>query len=108
MKKGEIWTVELPSSEGREQAGSRPALILSDPEASTIIIVPFTSNIQALRFPHTVEVEATKKNGLSDISIALVFQVRAIDRKRLKQKLGEIEEVKQKEIDAFLRKLMRL
>ena len=108
MKKGELWLVELPSVNSHEQGGTRPALIISDPEANTVVILPFTSNVQALRFPHTVEVNSSKRNGLTELSIALVFQVRAIDRKRLKIKVGEIEEGKMKEIDILLKKLLQL
>ena len=55
MKKGEIWLVELPSTNGREQKGKRPVIILSETEADIAIIIPFTSNLQALRFPNTIE-----------------------------------------------------
>lgn len=108
MKKGEVWNVELPSPEGHEQTGTRPALILSEPEANTVIIVPFTSNIQALRFLHTIEIEPTKENGLLELSIALVFQVRAIDKKRLKEKVGDLEQEKLREIDAILKTILKL
>ncbi len=65
MKKGEIWIVEFPALNGHEQAGTRPVIIMADTEANISIIIPFTSNIQALRLPHTIEVEASKENGLS-------------------------------------------
>ncbi|MBI2581466.1 type II toxin-antitoxin system PemK/MazF family toxin [Candidatus Woesearchaeota archaeon] len=51
MKKGEIWLVELPTTNGHEQEGYRPAMVLAEAEANIAIIVPFTSNLQALRFP---------------------------------------------------------
>ncbi|MBW8048876.1 MAG: type II toxin-antitoxin system PemK/MazF family toxin [Cytophagales bacterium] len=91
MKKGEIWLIEIPPVNGREQRGTRPALILSVLEANIVIILPFTSNLQALRFPHTIEIKLSNKNGLNSNSIALVFQIRAIDKKRLKNKIGTLE-----------------
>ena len=90
MKKGEIWLVELPSANGHEQVGTRPSILLAETEANIAVIVPFTSNLQALRFPHVREVRPSEKNGLSAISVALVFQIRAVDRKRLKKKTGEL------------------
>ncbi|MAE13914.1 hypothetical protein CMO92_05080, partial [Candidatus Woesearchaeota archaeon] len=42
MKKGEIWTVELPSKEGHEQSGKRPALVLTKPNTNMVIVAPLT------------------------------------------------------------------
>jgi len=107
MKKGEIWLVELPSADGREQVGSRPAIILAETEVVNIII-PLTSNIQALRFPHTIEIKPSKKNNLDSISVGLVFQIRALDKKRFKSKLGELDEKNLKEADIMLKKMLNL
>ena len=108
MKKGEIWLVELPFANGHEQAGTRPALILAETDANIAIVIPLTSNLQALRFLNAIEVKPTAENGLPEISIALVFQVRAIDKKRLKHKIGELENSVLKEIDSSLIKILRL
>src|SRR3989338_6987668 len=91
MKKGEIWLVEIPETNGHEQTGKRPVIILADTESNIAIIIPFTSNIQALRFPHTIEVKPSKEDGLTAESVALIFQIRAIDKKRLKSKIGNLE-----------------
>ena len=108
MHKGEIWLVEFPSSDGHEQAGTRPVIVLADTESNIAIVVPLTSNVQALRFPHVIEVKPSQKNGLSASSIALVFQVRALDKRRLKKQIGTLEESVLKELDIFLRKMLRL
>lgn len=108
MKKGEIWLVELPSTDGYEQAGKRPVIVLVETEANIAIIIPFTSNLQALRFPNTIEVRPSKINGLTDISIALIFQVRAIDKRRLKTKLGNLEGSIIKDVDSKLKKILVL
>ena len=107
MKKGEIWLVELPSADGREQVGSRPAIILAETEVVNIIL-PLTSNIQALRFPHTIEIKPSKKNNLDSISVGLVFQIRALDKKRFKNKLGELDDKNLKEADTMLKKMLNL
>jgi mRNA-degrading endonuclease toxin of MazEF toxin-antitoxin module len=60
MARGDIVLVNLPETvvAGREQTGSRPALVVHDDATedilSVIMIVPFTSNLTAQRFPHTV------------------------------------------------------
>jgi mRNA interferase MazF len=108
MKKGEIWLVELPTTNGHEQEGYRPAMVLAEAEANIAIIVPFTSNLQALRFPDAIEVKPSNGNGLSAISVALIFQVRAIDKKRLKTKIGELETQLIKNLDAILKRLLSL
>lgn len=108
MKKGEIWLVDLPSSNGHEQAGTRPVLMLVETEANIAVVIPFTSNLQALRFPHTLEIKPSKASGLTVLSAALIFQVRAIDKRRLKRKIGELEEATLKEIDSMLKRMLRL
>ena len=108
MIKGEIWLVEIPETNGHEQKGKRPVVILAHTESNIVIIVPFTSNIQALRFPHTIDIEPTKENGLSMKSVALIFQIRAIDKKRLKTKIGTLEIVMLKRIDNMLWKLLQI
>ena len=108
MKKGEIWLVDIPDSNGHEQIGTRPVIVLSEAEANITVIIPFTSNLQALQYPHTLEVRPSKTNALDTISVALVFQIRAIDKKRLKSKMGILEDSILKEVENMLRKLLHL
>jgi len=61
-----------------------------------------------LRFLHTIEIKSSKINGLTSISVALVFQIRAIDKTRLKKKIGELEETKLKEMNIILKKMLGL
>ena len=87
MKKGEIWTIDLPNSSGTEQMGNRPTVIIAEVDANIAIIIPFTSNLQALRYSNTLLVEPSEKNGLKLESILLLFQIRAIDKNRILKKL---------------------
>lgn len=68
MKIGAVHWVELPARGGHAQAGRRPAIIVQNPAVSaklpTVLIVPLTSQQDALRFPGTVLVEADAKNKL--------------------------------------------
>ncbi len=108
MKKGEMWLVEFPSTDSHEQSGTRPVIIISETEANIVLVIPLTSNLQALRFPHTLEIKPSKLNGLNAVSVGLAFQLRAIDKKRLRTKIGEIEESILKRIDVLLKMLLGL
>ncbi|MCH8014412.1 MAG: type II toxin-antitoxin system PemK/MazF family toxin [Candidatus Dadabacteria bacterium] len=87
---------------------TRPSIVLSETEANITIIIPFTLNLQALRFPSTIEIKPSEQNGLTDISVALVFHMRAIDNKRMIRKIGVLEESTLKEVDTMLRKILIL
>ena len=84
---------ELPQS-GREQSDRRPAVAveaeLPGIDLPIVMVVPFTSNLAALRFPYTVRIEVSPHNGLTKPSVALCFQLRAIDRKRVVGKAGTL------------------
>ncbi len=89
MKPGDLYWVELPARGGHAQAGRRPAIIAQQPSnLPTILIVPLTSQQDALRFPGTVLVEASKENGLRSDSVALVFQLTATDKRHIATRLG--------------------
>jgi len=108
MEKGEIRIVKLPTSDGHEQYGTRPAIILADTDDSIAMVVPFTSNTQALKFPNTLEIEPNPQNGLDQKSIALIFQTRAIDEKRIHNKIGKLKQQNTKKIDNKLKNILKL
>ncbi|MCX5817685.1 MAG: type II toxin-antitoxin system PemK/MazF family toxin [Proteobacteria bacterium] len=94
MDFGDIYLVEIPGSGGHEQQGFRPAIIVQTSEnidkIPTVLIIPFTTQIKAANFPFTFVIDPDSTNNLSSKSVALVFQLRAIDKKRLKNKLGKL------------------
>jgi mRNA interferase MazF len=109
MTIGEIHWVELPDSGGREQAGRRPAILQNDMYAAslpTVLVVPLSSAIAALRFPGTALIKADNRSGLRTDSVALVFQLRAIDRGRIREKIGVVSESEVGEIRSELGKLL--
>ena len=108
MKKGEIWLVELPSSNGHEQTGTRPAIILSEEITNIAIVIPLTSNTQALKFPYTIELKPTKRNGLLTNSVALIFHIRGIDKKRIIKNIGQVEEISLQEIERSIKRLLKI
>ena len=99
MVRGDIVIVSLPvpaRRAGSEQTGYRPAVVIQSDATSThlptTLIVPFTSKLRALRFPHTFRVNPSPQNGLEADSVLLVFQLRAIDKSRLERTVGQLEE----------------
>jgi len=89
---GDIHWIELPAAMGHEQSGRRPAVIVQDKAAAKILpvvlVVPLTTATSTLRFPGTVQIQPDSDNGLSQPSIALVFQLRAVDRRRIGGRTG--------------------
>jgi mRNA interferase MazF len=92
MKRGEVWRVRLPSTPGHTQAGERPAIIVQGDSfirsLPTVLIVPLTSTSAALRFAGTLFVPPDSQNGLTMPSVALVFQLSAVDKRNCLQRLG--------------------
>ena len=110
MRIGEIHWVELPDAGGREQSGRRPAIILQENgyagSLPTVLVIPLSSAIAALRFPGTAPIKANETSGLRTDSVALVFQLRAIDRGRIKDAIGNVSESELDEVRLELAKLL--
>lgn len=109
MARGDILLVGLPESDKREEKGNRPAIAVQTDIATSpmLMIVPVTSSLGALRFPFTVRIEPSEQNGLSLPSVAMVFQLRAIDRKRIIQKIGELELQYLTQVDAEIWQMLK-
>ncbi len=94
MNVGDLFWVEFPAGAGRAQAGRRPALIAQAAAVSTqlptVLLIPLSTQLDALRFPGTVLVETDADNNLRRPSVALVFQLSVIDRRFFSQRLGRI------------------
>lgn len=111
MQEGEIYFVEIPLSGGHEQAGLRPAIIAQAAgleKLPTVLIVPLTSKLKASDFPFTFLIEPDKINNLDVTSVALVFQLRAIDKRRLENKIGRIGEAKLELLKQNMKEIMGL
>jgi mRNA-degrading endonuclease toxin of MazEF toxin-antitoxin module len=96
MKVGDIHWVEFPSGGGHTQTGRRPAIVAQDASATehlpTILMVPLTTQLSALRFPGTVLVDVDQENGLRRPSVAMVFQLTVVDQRFLGSRMGRISE----------------
>lgn len=108
MKKGEVWFVEIPTSQGHEQYGLRPVIIFSQPEANVVAIIPFTTNIKYNSLRHSLLIKPSLTNGLREDSIALIFQIRVIDREKFKRKIGTIENATIEKINKALKEFLEL
>jgi mRNA-degrading endonuclease toxin of MazEF toxin-antitoxin module len=88
---GEVRWVELAARGGRAQTGRRPAIVLqSITTLPTTLVVPLTSQLDALRFPGTVLVENDAVNALRRTSVALVFQLTAVDNRFIMDSIGTV------------------
>jgi mRNA interferase MazF len=102
LKRGEIWWADLGAYRPREQTGRRPVIIWQSDiltrALQSILVVPLTTNLDRARLAGTAMIEATE-NGLSQTSVALAFQMRAIPQDCLLDRirnltvdeLGELE-----------------
>ena len=95
MKPGDIYWIEFPAGEGHEQQGRRPAVMLQDENYASklplAIVLPITGALGATRFAGTMGVEPDYTNRLQKSSVILVFQVRAVDRNMVKNRIGSIQ-----------------
>lgn len=107
MKNGEIWLVDLSDAKGHEQRGERPALIMGSANG-LIVVIPFTTTLSTVRFSHTYSITPTSHNGLSGESVALVFQIVALDRNRFIHKIGNIAEQQWQAIASLVKDLLNL
>lgn len=109
MKRGDVWRVRMPAVPGHTQAGERPAIIVQDDSFNftlpTVLIVPFTSTRRTSRFPGTLLVQPDQQNGLASPSVALVFQLSALDRQNCLHHLGELDTATLDQIFALLDQL---
>lgn len=93
MKQGEIWYANLNPSNGSEQAGFRPVVIVSgnllNELLPVVIVMPLTTKVK--RYKSNPILQPTKSNGLKDVSEMLVFQIRSVSKDRLVERIGNIE-----------------
>jgi len=109
MKKGEVWRVRIPFAPGHAQAGERPAIVILNDSViaalPTVLIVPFTSTVGATRFPGTLLVQPDSQNGLNTPSVALVFQLRTLDKRDFLYRIGILDTQTLDQVLALLKQL---
>lgn len=108
--RGEIWLVGLDPTKGREQAGMRPALVVSvdifnHGAAELVVVIPVTSKAKGI--PLHVEVTAPE-GGLTMTSFVKCEDVRSISTSRLVRRLGKVSVQTVESVEDRLRILLGL
>lgn len=94
VKRGEIYYADLSPVVGSEQGGIRPVLIVQNDvgnrHSPTVIAAAITSRLDKAKLPTHISLEAASC-GLQKDSIVLLEQIRTIDKKRLKDRMGALD-----------------
>jgi len=94
VKRGDIYYADLSPVVGSEQGGLRPVLIVQNDTGNkhspTVIAAAITSQINKARLPTHIELEA-KSYGLTRDSVVLLEQIRTLDKRRLKERMGKLD-----------------
>lgn len=94
IKRGEIYYADLSPVVGSEQGGVRPVLIVQNDvgnkHSPTVIAAAITSQKEKAKLPTHIELSAYGC-GLAKDSVVLLEQIRTIDKKRLKERMGELD-----------------
>lgn len=106
IKRGDIFYADLSPVVGSEQGGVRPVIVIQNNVGNkyspTIIIAAITSQINKARLPTHVEISAPHF-GLPKDSVVLLEQIRTIDKKRLREKIGRFNDEMMNQIDEGLK-----
>ncbi len=96
VKRGDIFYADLSPVVGSEQGGTRPVLVVQNDVGNkyspTVIAAAITSKINTAKLPTHSEIDAARY-GLNKDSVILLEQVRTIDKRRLREKIGRLDEV---------------
>lgn len=102
VKRGDIYYADLSPVVGSEQGGMRPVLIVQNDTGNrhspTVIAAAITSQINKARLPTHIEL-AAKNYGLTRDSVVLLEQIRTIDKKRLKERMGKLDATLMNRVD---------
>ena len=95
IKRGDIYYADLSPVVGSEQGGIRPVLIVQNDVGNryspTVIAAAITSQQSTANLPTHIPIEA-QGCGLSKDSVVLLEQIRTIDKRRLKERMGAVDE----------------
>ena len=105
IKRGDIYYADLSPVVGSEQGGIRPVLIIQNDVGNkyspTVIAAAITSQREKTKLPTHISV-ASGDCGLAKDSIVLLEQVRTIDKKRLKERMGTLSDAAMGMVDKAL------
>jgi len=105
VKRGDIYYADLSPVVGSEQGGMRPVLIIQNDVGNryspTVIAAAITSRMGKTKLPTHIDLHA-ERAGLSRDSIVLLEQLRTLDKRRLKERMGHLDEETMHEIDTAI------
>ena len=105
VKRGDIFYADLSPVVGSEQGGIRPVIIIQNDIGNryspTVIVAAITSQINKAKLPTHVEI-SSEEYGLNRDSVVLLEQIRTLDKKRLKEKIGHMTEDDMKKVNKSL------
>ena len=95
IKRGDMYYADLSTVIGSEQGGVRPVLIIQNDVGNkfspTVIAAAITSQTSKNKLPTHINIDS-KEYGLMKNSVILAEQIRTIDKSRLKEKIGQVDE----------------
>ena len=101
IKRGELYYADLSPVVGSEQGGIRPVLVvqndIGNKYSPTVIAAAVTSKINKAKLPTHIELPSSY--GLVKDSVILLEQIRTLDRRRLKERIGELNEDTMSKVD---------
>ena len=102
VKRGDIFYADLSPVVGSEQGGVRPVLIVQNDTGNkhspTVIAAAITSQTGKARLPTHIELNA-QSVGLSRDSVILLEQIRTIDKSRLRERMGKLDDTTMTKVD---------
>ena len=105
VKRGDIYYADLSPVVGSEQGGMRPVLIIQNDVGNryspTVIAAAITSRMGKTRLPTHIDIYA-EKAGLAKDSVVLLEQIRTLDKRRLKEKMGHLDDNIMNEINGAI------
>lgn len=105
IKRGDIFYADLSPVVGSEQGGIRPVLIVQNDIGNrfspTVIAAAITSQHSKANLPTHIKLHA-EGSGLAKDSVVLLEQIRTIDKKRLKEKMGCLDYGSMNQVDNAL------
>ena len=105
IHRGDIYYADLSPVVGSEQGGVRPVLIVQNDVGNrfspTVIAAAITSQKDKARLPTHIQLQATG-SGLARDSVVLLEQIRTLDKQRLKERMGRLDDASMTRVDRAL------
>ena len=105
VKRGDIFYADLSPVVGSEQGGVRPVLIVQNDTGNrhspTVIAAAITSQTGKAKLPTHIEL-AAMSCGLPKDSVVLLEQIRTLDKRRLREHMGRVDETMMKQVDTAI------